>query len=196
MALPYLYLKGLSSGDFGEVMPVLLGKDATMGFSANTVLRLRKQWKGKMEQWLRRRLDSKNYVYIWADGVYLSARLEDEKQCLLVIMGATPEGKKELVGFTTGYRESTQSWRELLLDLKARSLSIPPKLAMGMGPWGFGVRLNRYDLNPNSNDVGFTKPSMSWINCPNPYRAKPKQTSRIFGWPITRKRLTKPLICL
>jgi transposase-like protein len=137
MALPYLYLKGLSSGDFGELMPVLLGKDATMGFSANTVLRLRKQWKGEMEQWLRRRLDSKNYVYIWADGVYLSARLEDDKQCLLVIMGTTPEGKKELVGFTTGYRESTQSWRELLLDLKARGLSIPPKLAIGDGAMGF-----------------------------------------------------------
>ena len=137
MALPYLYLKGISSGDFCEVMPVLIGKDAVVGFSADTILRLRKQWKEELDQWNKRRLDSKNYVYIWADGVYLSARLEDEKQCLLVIMGATPEGKKELVGFTTGYRESTQSWRELLLDLVAKGLSIPPKLAIGDGSMGF-----------------------------------------------------------
>src|SRR3990167_10057552 len=136
MALPYLYLKGLSSGDFSEVMPILLGKDAG-GFSADTVLRLRKQWKKEYDQWNTRRLESKNYVYIWADGVYLQARMEDDKQCMLVIIGATPEGKKELVGFLDGYRESAQSWGELLLDLKARGLSIPPKLAIGDGALGF-----------------------------------------------------------
>ena len=136
VAIPYLYLKGISSGDFSQVMPVLLGKDA-VGFSSDTVLRLRQQWKEELNHWNKRRLDSRNYVYIWADGIYFQARMEDEKQCMLVIIGATPEGKKELVGFLDGYRESTQSWRELLLDLKARGLCIPPKLAIGDGAMGF-----------------------------------------------------------
>jgi len=142
MAIPYLYLKGISSGDFSEVMPVLLGKDA-VGFSADTVARLRNQWKIDLEHWEKRRLESRHYIYLWADGVYLSARLEDEKQCLLVIMGATPEGKKELVGFTNGYRESTQSWRELLLDLKTKGLSVPPLLAVGDGAMGFWGALDQ-----------------------------------------------------
>jgi transposase-like protein len=142
MALPYLYLKGLSSGDFSEAMPVLLGKDVA-GFSADTVLRLRKQWKEELKQWHKRRLDSKNYVYIWVDGVYLQARLDDEKQCILVVIGATPEGKKELVGFIDGYRESAQSWAELLTDLKARGLNIPPKLAIGDGALGFWNALEK-----------------------------------------------------
>ena len=135
-AIPYLYLKGISSGDFSQVMPVLLGKDA-VGFPSDTVLRLRQQWKDELGQWNQRRLGSKNYVYLWADGIYFQARLEDDKQSMLVIIGATPEGKKELVGFLDGYRESTQSWRELLLDLKARGLSVPPKLAIGDGAMGF-----------------------------------------------------------
>ena len=142
MALPYLYLKGISSGDFSDVMPVLLGKDV-VGFSADTVLRLRKQWKEELGQWHKRRLESKNYVYVWADGVYLQARLDDEKQCILVIIGATPEGKKELIGFIDGYRESAQSWGELLLGLKARGLSIPPKLAIGDGALGFWKALEK-----------------------------------------------------
>lgn len=136
MAVPYLYLKGLSSGDFSQVMPVLLGKDAD-GFSSDTVLRLRKTWREELNQWDSRRLESKNYAYIWVDGIYFQARMEHEKQCMLVIIGATPEGKKELVGFTDGYRESAQSWRELLLDLKARGLVICPKLAIGDGALGF-----------------------------------------------------------
>jgi len=135
-ALPYLYLKGISSGDFEPVMEALLGKGVT-GFSADTILRLRKTWQEELDKWDQRRLESRNYVYIWADGVYLQARLEEEKQCILVIIGATPEGKKELIGFTDGYRESTQSWRELLLDLKARGLAVAPKLATGDGALGF-----------------------------------------------------------
>lgn len=142
MALPYLYLKGVSSGDFSDVMPVLLGKDA-IGFSADTVFRLRKQWKEEYEKWTTRRLESKTYVYIWADGVYLQARMEADKQCILVIMGTTPEGKKELVGFLDGYRESTQSWHELLLDLKERGFSIPPRLAIGDGALGFWKALEK-----------------------------------------------------
>lgn len=140
VAIPYLYLKGISSGDFSQVMPVLLGKE-TAGFSSDTILRLRQQWKEDLNQWNKRRLDSKNYVYLWADGIYFQARLEDDKQCMLVIIGATPDGRKELVGFLDGYRESTQSWRELLLDLKARGLISPPKLATGDGAMGFWAAL-------------------------------------------------------
>lgn len=116
--------------------PVLLGKEVG-GFTADAVLRLRKHWKMEFDRWNKRNLSSKNHVYIWVDGIYLSARMEDEKQYMLVIIKATPEGKKELVGFTDGYRESAQSWGELLLDLKARGLSIPPKLAVGDGALGF-----------------------------------------------------------
>jgi putative transposase len=141
-AIPYLYLKGISSGDFTDVMPVLFGRDV-VGFSADTVLRLRQQWKEDLQQWDRRRLDKKHYVYLWADGVYFQAPMEHEKQCMLVIIGATPEGKKELVGFTDGYRESTQSWSELLLDLKSRGLCIPPELAIGDGAMGFWAALEK-----------------------------------------------------
>lgn len=156
MALPYLYLKGISSGDFSDVMPVLLGKDV-VGFSADTVLRLRKQWKEELDQWHKRHLESKNYVYVWADGVYLQARLDDDKQCILVIIGATPEGKKELIGFIDGYRESAQSWGELLLDLKARGLSIPPKLAIGDGALGFWNALEKVWPQTNQQRCWFHK---------------------------------------
>lgn len=142
MAIPYLYLKGISSGDFQTVLPMLFGKEC-IGLSADTVLRLRKAWEKELEAWMKRRLDSKHYVYIWADGVYFQAPLENENQCILVILGATPEGKKELLGFTDGYRESTQSWLELLLDLKARGLRIPPKLAIGDGAMGFWNALEK-----------------------------------------------------
>lgn len=141
-AIPYLYLKGISSGDFCEVMPVLFGKDV-VGFSKDTVLRLREQWKEDLNHWEKRRLESKNYIYLWADGVYFQAPMEHEKQCMLVIIGATPEGKKELVGFTDGYRESSQSWSELLLELKAKGLCIPPKLAIGDGAMGFWSALEK-----------------------------------------------------
>jgi putative transposase len=156
MALPYLYLKGISSGDFSDVMPVLLGKDV-VGFSADTVLRLRKKWQEELDQWHKRRLESKNYVYVWADGVYLQARMDDDKQCILVIIGATPEGKKELVGFIDGYRESAQSWGELLLDLKARGLSIPPKLAIGDGALGFWKALEKVWPQTNQQRCWFHK---------------------------------------
>ena len=83
------------------------------------------------------RLSTKRYVYIWADGIHLQARLEDEKQCILVLIGATPEGRKELVGFTDGARESAQDWRDLLLDLKRHGLDVPPRLTIADGALGF-----------------------------------------------------------
>ena len=128
--LPILYLKGVSTGDFSEAPAALLGKDAG-GLSATTIGRLKDGWRDDPAAWARR------YVYVWADGVHLQARLEDEKQCILVIIGATPEGSKELVGFTDGARESAHDWRALLLDLKARGLSIPPELMVADGALGF-----------------------------------------------------------
>ncbi|MGH9904585.1 MAG: IS256 family transposase [Pyrinomonadaceae bacterium] len=134
--LPWLYLKGLSTGDFSSALTALLGKDAP-GLSANTISRLKEVWKGEYEQWSRRSLSGKEYVYVWADGIYFGVRLEDARQCILVIIGATREGKKEVLGIADGYRESEESWKELLLDLKQRGLTIDPKLATGDGGLGF-----------------------------------------------------------
>ena len=115
--IPALYLSGISSGNFQEALAALLGKDAP-NLSPAVLRKLKADWRHDLRAWQRRDLSARRYVYIWADGVYLQARMETEKQCILVIIGATPEGKKELVGFQAGYRESTQSWRELLVDLK------------------------------------------------------------------------------
>jgi putative transposase len=134
--IPILYLKGLSTGDFEEALAALLGKDAP-GLSASTIARLKEVWLDEHEHWRRRDLSAKRYVYVWADGIYLQARLEDAKQCILVVIGATPEGRKELLGFTDGARESAQDWRELLLDLKNRGLLIAPELAVADGALGF-----------------------------------------------------------
>ena len=134
--IPILYLKGISTGDFAEALVALLGKDAP-GLSAGTISRLKEGWTDEHNHWKRRDLSTRRYVYIWADGIYLQARLEDEKQCILVLIGATPEGRKELIGFTDGARESAQDWRELLLDLKRRGLEAAPKLAVADGALGF-----------------------------------------------------------
>jgi putative transposase len=134
--IPILYLKGVSTGDFAEALTALLGKDAG-GLSASTVARLKDAWSDEHLRWSKRDLSAKRYVYFWADGIHVQARLEDEAQCLLVIIGATPEGKKELVGLIDGVRESAQSWRELLLDLKRRGLAMAPELAVADGALGF-----------------------------------------------------------
>ena len=141
--VPWLYLKGISTGQMGEALEGLLGP-AAEGFSASTVVRLKTQWQTEWQAWSKRSLADKRYVYFWADGVYFNVRLEDEgsdKQCILVLMGATDTGKKELIAIADGYRESEQSWRELLLDVKARGLSVEPKLATGDGALGFWAAL-------------------------------------------------------
>ena len=134
--LPWLYLKGISTGDFGEALASLLGPDAP-GLSPSTICRLKKIWESEYGEWNRRDLTDKKYVYVWADGVYFQARLEEAKQCVLVLMGSTPSGKKELIAIQDGYRESEQSWLELLVDLKQRGLSLAPKAAVGDGALGF-----------------------------------------------------------
>lgn len=152
--LPYLYLKGISSGDFSDALKALLGHDAP-GLSANTIIRLKAVWQDDYEGWCKRDLSRKRYVYFWADGVYLEAR-NDEKQCILVIIGADDLGKKELVAVYDGYRESTQSWRELLLDLKRRGLVHSPKLAIGDGAMGFWAALR--EIFPE------TKEQRCWVH--------------------------------
>jgi transposase-like protein len=134
--IPILYLKGISTGDFEDALIALLGRDAS-GLSASTIGRLKEAWSEEHARWSKRDLSAKRYIYFWVDGIHVQARLEDTAQCLLIIIGATPEGRKELVGLTDGVRESAHSWRELLLDLKRRGLSIGPELAVADGALGF-----------------------------------------------------------
>jgi len=143
--IPWLYLKGISTSDFSEALQALLGKEAK-GLSPNVIVRLKEQWSAEYEEWSRRDLSAKQYVYVWADGVHTQIRLEspeNNRQCLLVLMGATADGKKELIAVVDGYRESEQSWYELLIDLKQRGLSIDPKLAIGDGALGFWAALRK-----------------------------------------------------
>ena len=139
--LPVLYLRGISTGDFQEALTALLGKDAP-NLSPAVISRLTAEWQGEYERWQKRDLSARRYVYVWADGVFLQARMEDHGECMLVLIGATPEGKKELIGFQVGVRESAQSWRELLIDVKQRGLQIAPEIAVGDGALGFWKALD------------------------------------------------------
>jgi putative transposase len=153
--LPWLYLKGVSTGDFSEALAALLGKDAR-GLSAATISRLKEVWKSEYEHWTRRDLHGKNFVYLWVDGVHFGVRLEDASQCILVVIGATVDGKKELLAMLDGYRESAASWKELLLDLKQRGLTIDPKLAVGDGALGFWKALPQV--------FGNTREQRCWVH--------------------------------
>lgn len=140
--LPVLYLCGISSGNFGVALEAILGPGAP-GLSSNTICRLKGSWEEEHEQWRRRRLDERHYVYLWADGIYCRVRGEDEKQCLLVLVGAREDGRKELVAIESGYREDELSWKRVLLDLKDRGMTIPPLLAVGDGALGFWKALDQ-----------------------------------------------------
>lgn len=155
--LPWLYLKGISTGDMSEALAALLGPE-TPGLSATTVTRLTKTWEGEYEAWCKRSLKDKQFVYVWADGIHFHVRLgeKDNPQCILVLMGALPDGKKELIAIQDGYRESAQSWKELLLDCKARGLSVDPKLAIGDGALGFWKALQEV--------FGSTRQQRCWVH--------------------------------
>jgi transposase-like protein len=156
--IPWLYLKGISTGDFTEALQALVGEDAP-ALSPNVVVRLTQEWSQEYEAWSRRDLSEKQYVYVWADGIHVNVRLENEanqRQCLLVLMGATADGQKELIAVVDGYRESEQSWYELLIDLKNRSLSLAPKLAVGDGALGFWVALRKV--------FGETREQRCWLH--------------------------------
>jgi len=153
--LPWLYLKGISTGDFPEALAALLGPDAP-GLTASTIGRLKAVWQDQYEAWRKRDLTARHYVYFWADGVYFKPRLDHDKQCLLVIIGADDKGNKDIVGLMDGYRESAQSWRELLLDLKRRGLKTGPKLAVGDGALGFWKALREV--------YGETREQRCWVH--------------------------------
>jgi putative transposase len=141
--IPWLYLRGISTGDFTEALQALLGPQAK-GLSATNIVRLKESWQQEWKDWSKQSLAEKRYVYWWADGIYFNIRLEEpdnNRQCILVLMGATAEGRKELIAITDGYRESADSWRELLLGVKQRGLTTSPKVATGDGALGFWAAL-------------------------------------------------------
>ena len=140
--LPWLYLKGICTGDFHEALAALLGPNAT-GLSSTTISRLKADWWNEHDRWQRRDLRARRFVYIWADGVYFRPRMAEEKQCVLVLIGADEWGRKEIIGLADGDRESTQSWRELLLDLQRCGLTHAPDLAIGDGALGFWHALTK-----------------------------------------------------
>ena len=170
--LPWLYLKGVSTGGFQEALTSLLGETAP-GLSASTVSRLKKCWEAEHEAWRRRDLSGKEYVYIWADGVYCKARLE-AKQCLLVVIGSTKEGKKELIAVQDGYRESEESWRELLEDLKHRGMT-EPKLAIGDGAMGFWAAFRKVYSETKHQRCWFHKMGNVLNKLPKSAHAKAKK---------------------
>jgi len=134
--IPWLYLKGVSTGGFHEALQALLGPNCP-GLSASSVTRLLSTWQDEQAAWSQRDLSDKQYVYVWADGIHFNIRLEEDRQCILVLIGATAEGEKELIAVQDGHRESEQSWSSMLLDLKARGLTIDPKVAVADGALGF-----------------------------------------------------------
>ena len=153
--LPWLYLKGISTGDFSEALAALLGRDAP-GLSAGTVSRLKAVWVEEHARWEQRSLAHKEYVYVWADGIHFGVRLEEANQCILVVIGATPGGGKELLALADGFRESEQSWKEVLRGLKNRGLKIDPKLAIGDGALGFWKALPQV--------FGVTREQRCWVH--------------------------------
>jgi putative transposase len=162
--IPILHLKGISTRDFAEALAELVGSDAD-GLSASTIARLKEVWADEHAHWQKRDLSAKQYVYLWVDGIHVQARLEDEAQCILVIIGATSDGKKELVGLADGIRESALSWKELLLDLKRRGLAFAPKLVIADGALGFWKAVGRSGERRASNAAGCTRRRTCSTNC-------------------------------
>ncbi|WP_027183019.1 IS256 family transposase [Desulfovibrio inopinatus] len=153
--LPLLYLHGISTGDFKKVLTALFG-DKAQGLSSSSIGRLKQQWQDEHQEWNKRSLKGHHYIYIWADGVYFNIRADDDRQCILVVIGATTDGRKELLAVEDGFRESEQSWYELLVDLKTRGLEIPPSLAIADGALGFWAALRK--LFPG------TKQQRCWVH--------------------------------
>jgi transposase-like protein len=147
--IPILYLKGVSSGDMSEALASILGSAAT-GLSATNVVRLKALWEQDYDTWRRRDFSMKRYVYFWVDGIHFNVRLDEERSCILVIMGANESGRKELLAISDGYAESKASWREILLDLKRRGLQMGPRLAVGDGALGFWAALR--EVYPGSRE--------------------------------------------
>ncbi len=193
--IPWLYLKGISTGDFREALQSLLGEDAK-GVSANVVVRLKEKWGREYDEWNRRDLHGKEYVYLWADGIHANVRLEDEankRQCMLVLMGATPDGRKELVAVVDGFRESKQSWRELLVDLKQRGLATAPRVAVGDGALGFWAALREVFGETCEQRCWFHKAGNILNRMPKSIHAKAKSDIQQIWMAETREDAHKAL---
>ena len=161
--LPLLYLHGLSSGDFVPALGQFLGSSA--GLSAAVITRLTETWKAEQRAFAARDLSGADYVYLWADGIHVNIRLEEHKLCLLVMIGVRADGRKELIALADGYRESAESWADLLRDCARRGMRAPV-LAAGTGRWGSGARCARYSRRPGNSGAGSTRRRTSWPRCP------------------------------
>jgi transposase-like protein len=190
-ALPWLYLKGISSGDLSEALEVLVGEDAK-GLSPAALNRLKAQWSEEYQDWNRRRLDDKQYAYWWADGIYTTLRASDDpKLCLLVIIGVTADGRKEWVAIEDGLRESTESWLDVLRDLKARGLEAGPKLAVGDGALGFWSALDQVYPDTRHQRCWFHKMGNVLNALPKTLQGKAKADLQAIWMAPTRKAATQ-----
>jgi len=190
--LPWLYLRGISTGDFSETLKHLLGPDAP-GLSATTISRLKQDWEQDYQDWTRRDLSPKRYVYVWADGVYSHVRMDD-RLCLLVIISSDENERKELVALADGYRESATSWEEVLTDLRQRGLkTAPPSWLLAMAHWDSGKQLVNSGLTPVSSAAGCTRPPMSWKSCRKPCSPRSRRRYTPSGRRKQGKRRIKPL---
>lgn len=172
-ALPWLYLKGVSSGEMNEALSVLVGPQA-QGLSASVVSRLKRAWEAEYLTWCEQPLDKERWVYVWADGVYSGLRAEQAKLCALVVIGVNERGEKHFLAIEDGVRESTQSWREVLLKLKSRGMNCP-QLAIGDGAMGFWAALEEVYSDTRQQRCWMHK-TMNVLNClPKSAQAKAKQ---------------------
>jgi transposase-like protein len=171
--IPVLYLKGISTGDFSEALEAILGPKAA-GLSATNIVRLKEGWKADYKAWAARDLSTKRYVYWWADGIYFNVRLDPERPCLLVLMGALEDGTKELVAVWDGIRESKASWLEVLSDLKAEACRRRPSWPWATGRWDFGRLWRKNIRKRGSNAVGSIKRPTRWTSCRGAYNPMPR----------------------
>jgi transposase-like protein len=191
--LPWLYLKGVSTGDFSDALQSITGGPVE-GMSANTIVRLKESWTKDFEQWNQRDLSSKRYVYFWADGIHVNVRLEDEanqRQCILVLMGATRDGDKELIAVVDGYRESESSWTELLTDVKNRGLTIEPQLAVGDGALGFWAALRKVYPTTREQRCWFHKTGNILNKMPKSVQPRAKEAIQEIWMAETREAANK-----
>jgi transposase-like protein len=191
--LPWLYLKGVSTGDFQEALQTLLGEDAK-GLSPNVIVKLKDRWSSEYEEWSRRDLSDRNYLYVWADGIHVNVRLENEgndRQCMLVLMGARADGTKELIAVMDGFRESKQSWYELLVGLKQRGLKLAPELAIGDGALGFWAAVDEVFPKSRQQRCWVHKTANVLNHLPKSLQPKAKQDLHEIWMAATREQASK-----
>ncbi len=191
--IPWLYLKGISTGDMQPALASILGQDAK-GLSANSVCRLKEQWGAEYDQWRKRDLSKRRYVYVWADGVYCHVRMDD-KLCLLVVLGVDDTGRKEVLGVLDGYRESEASWTELLVQLKNQGLTLAPKLAIGDGALGFWKAVAKCWPTTDQQRCWVHKTANVLNKVPKSVQPKVKEALQdIYGWQKRKMTLTRRLM--